>query len=141
MYSNLLKRLLLCCVLLLGTGLYAEKKADVEVTDILKGSYIDYYPSDIKNKIISVGLIHYVDWVGKGYASKNDIDENSMLTRSEKNAKDYAIGYAGGYLSIDNNNYNPQDYYIIIDHFDVSYRESDYKLSTVITGNILLIKK
>ena len=140
MYTKLLRKLALSFALLFSTGLYAQK-ADIEVRDIVKGSYLDYYPSDIKKDIISVNVLEYLDWVGKAYADKNKITEQTMLSRAEKNAEDFAIGYGDGYLSRLDKDYDPSKYYMIIDHYEVKFKESDYKFSTVVTGNIILIKK
>ena len=129
--------ILLSIMFLFNTNLFAKKK-DVHVENIVKGSYLDYYPKSLKNQIYRVSTLNYIDWVGSLYAKKHKINQNIMLTRARQNAKDYAIGFADGFLDKD---YNPEDYYIIIDHYNVVYTEYDYKLQTLVTGNIILIKK
>jgi hypothetical protein len=127
-------------VLLISTSLFA-KKADIYVDNVVKGSYLDYYSKIVKDKIVTVSTLSYLDWAGKSYAKKHKITENDMLAKAENNAKDYAIGFARGYLKTINKNYNPKNYYLIVDHYDVHYVETDYKITTIISGNIILIKR
>jgi len=124
---------------LVSTSLFA-KKADVWVQDIVKGAYTNYYSIN-QNKIVDIYPMYFHDWVGKKYASDHGIDAQKMFSRAEKNAKDFAIGYANSYLGVINPKYNPKNYYVIIDNYDVAYKESDYTLSSIVSGNIIILKK
>jgi len=136
---GLLKSLLL--VLFLGFATSASAKGDVEIRDILFGNYSTYYNYS-KAKIVDIYAFHFFDWVGKSYAQKHDIDENKMFDRARKSAQDYSIGYSGSYLpAVIGKKYNSNDYFVIIDHFNVRFMESDYRYSTVISGNLIIFRK
>jgi hypothetical protein len=128
-------------VAFLGFSSSAYAKSDVEVRDILFGNYSEYY-SYSKAKIVDIYAFNFYDWVGKSYAQKHDIDENKMLDRARKGAKDFSIGYSGSYLPVVfGKKYNPKDYFIIIDHYNVKFMESDYRYSSMISGNMIIFKK
>lgn len=117
------------------------KKSDVEIRDVLFGNYSEYYGYS-KNKIVDIYSFNYFDWVGKSYAQKHDIDENKMLGRARDGAKDFAVGYSGSYLpALYGKKYNAKNYFVIIDHYNVKFMESDYRYSTVVSGNIIIFKK
>jgi len=134
-----IKVILMAVLLSLASSLYA--KNDVEVKDILFGSYSQYYAYG-KSKIVDIYSFNFFDWVGKSYARDHKIDENKMLDRARDGAKDFSVGYSGTYLpAVFGKNYNPNDYFIIVDHYAVKFMESDYKYSTIISGNMIIFKK
>lgn len=134
-----IKAIMFVVLLSLTSSLYA--KADVEIRDVLFGNYSQYY-SYKKSKIVEIYAFNMFDWVGKSYARKHKIDENKMPDRARDGAKDFSIGYSGTYLpAIFGKNYNPNDYFIIIDHYAVKFMESDYRYSTIISGNMIIFKK
>jgi len=134
-----IKVILMAVLLSLASSLYA--KNDVEVKDILFGSYSQYNDYG-KSKIVDIYYFNFFDWVGKSYARDHKIDENKMLDRARDGAKDFSVGYSGTYLpAVFGKNYNPNDYFIIVDHYAVKFMESDYKYSTIISGNMIIFKK
>jgi hypothetical protein len=128
-------------VALMGLATSSYAKSDVEIRDILFGNYSEYYNYS-KSKIVDIYSFNFYDWVGKSYARKHDIDENKMLDRARKGAKDFSTGYSGSYLPVVfGKKYNPHDYFIIVDHYSVKFMENDYKYSTIVSGNLIIFKK
>lgn len=137
--NGFIKVFLALIIMSLATSVYA--KSDVEVRDILFGSYSEYYNTN-KSNIVDVYSFNYYDWVGKSYAKDNNIDENKMLDRARDSAKDFSIGYSGSYLpGVFGKNYDSNKYYILVDNYKVTFIESDYKYSTITSGNIIIFKK
>ena len=131
----------LMVVFIFGLSSAAYAKGDVEIRDVLFGTYSEYYSAP-KSKLVDLYAFNFYDWVGKSYAQKHKIDENKMLDRARQGAKDFAIGYSGSYMpAVFGKKYNPKDYYIIIDHYSVKFIESDYRYSTIISGNLLIFRK
>ena len=137
--KRFLKATLLILAISFSTSMYA--KSNVEVRDILFGSYNAYYNYK-KSKIVDIYSFNFFDWVGKSYAKKHKIDENKMLDRARDGAKDFSTGYSGTYIpAVFGKNYNPNDYFIIIDNYKVKFMETDYRYSTIISGNMIIFKK
>ncbi|BCD60943.1 MULTISPECIES: hypothetical protein [unclassified Nitratiruptor] len=138
--KNFTKIIILALLAGLFSLAYAKEKKIV-TQNVFKGSYLDYYPASYKNRIIIVRGFSFYEWVGKLYAYKNKIDAQTLIQRADKNAKDYATGYASAYMRLTHPNFNPKQYLLLVDHFQVEYKETENTMGTLIQGNVILIKK
>ncbi len=131
---------LVLLVLILGSFSFSFAGQEIKVKNIVCGDYNVYYTYP-KRKILSVYAFSFVDWVGKLYAQKHNIDEVEMMKRAHEMAKSFAKGYAEGYLSTLFGKYNPNNYIVLIDNFNVKYNETEYKYIDVVSGNIIIFRK
>lgn len=134
-------RKLLLLLLFLLLHLQPASGEQLQVLGVVKGSYLDYYPSSLKGRLVAALPLYFYDWVGKLYARKNGLDENGVLRRAFRNAGEFCRVISSDYLKRKGVKLRPRDYFIIIDHYRVDFSEDELKFSTVITGNCLLFKR